>query len=67
MPCLRHQADEIRAEIRRREIDIADRTIASPADGRVVMTFVRQGEHVVPGQRILMFHDPERRSGSKRT
>jgi len=55
---LRHQAEEIRAEIRRREIDISDRTIVSPADGRVVMTFVRQGEHVSPGQRILMFHDP---------
>jgi len=54
------QAEEIRAEIRRRDIDIADRTIASPADGRVVMTFVRQGEHVSPGQRILMFHNPER-------
>ena len=56
---LSHQADEIRAEIRRRDIDIADRTIASPAEGRVVMTFVRQGEHVSPGQRILMFHDPQ--------
>lgn len=56
---LRHQAEEIRAEIRRRDIDIADRTIVSPASGRVVMTFVRQGEHVSPGQRILMFHDPE--------
>jgi membrane fusion protein (multidrug efflux system) len=56
---LGHQVDEIRAEIRRRDIDIADRTIESPADGRVVMTFVRQGEHVSPGQRILMFHDPK--------
>jgi len=53
-----HQVEEIRAEIRRRDVDIADRTIVSPADGRVVMTFVRQGEHVSPGQRILMFHDP---------
>ena len=56
---LGHQVDEIRAEIRRRDVDIADRTIESPADGRVVMTFVRQGEHVSPGQRILMFHDPK--------
>jgi len=55
---LGHQADEIRAEIRRRDADIADRAIAAPADGRVVMTFARQGEHVSPGQRILMFHDP---------
>ena len=55
---LGHQAEEIRAEIRRRDVDIADRTIAAPEDGRVVMTFARKGEHVTPGQRILMFHDP---------
>jgi membrane fusion protein (multidrug efflux system) len=52
-----HQADEIRAEIRRQDVDIADRTIVSPADGRVVMTFARKGEHVSSG-RLLMFHDP---------
>jgi len=53
-----HQAAEIRAEIRRQEVDIADRTITAPADGRVVTTFVRRGEHVAAGQRIAMFHDP---------
>lgn len=57
---LESQAGEIRAEIARREIDIADRTIRSPADGRIVMTFVRAGEHVAAGQRIAMFHDPDR-------
>ena len=56
---LARQADEIRSEIKRRDIDIADRTINAPADGRVVMTFVRKGEHVSTGQRILMFHDPK--------
>jgi membrane fusion protein (multidrug efflux system) len=55
---LARQADEIRAELKRREVDIADRTITAPADGRIVMTFVRKGEHVSIGQRILMFHDP---------
>lgn len=55
---LGHQAEEIRAEIARQEVDIADRTIKSAADGRVVMTFVRKGEHVAAGQRIAMFHDP---------
>jgi membrane fusion protein, multidrug efflux system len=55
---LMRQADEMRAEIKRREIDIADRTINAPAQGKVVMTFVRKGEHVAAGQRILMFHDP---------
>jgi membrane fusion protein (multidrug efflux system) len=55
---LSRQADEIRAEVQRREIDIADRTIVSPADGRVVMTFVRKDEHVAVGQRMMLFHDP---------
>lgn len=53
------QASEIEAEIRRQDVDIADRTIVSPADGRVVMTFARKGEHVAVGQRIVMFHDPD--------
>ena len=57
---LARQGDELRAEIRRQEVDIGDRNIVSPADGKVVMTFVRQGEHVASGQRILMFHDPNR-------
>ncbi len=55
---LSHQAAEVRAEVERQEADITDRTIRSPADGRIVMTFVRKGEHVAPGQRIVMFHDP---------
>jgi membrane fusion protein (multidrug efflux system) len=56
---LARQADEIRAQIGRQEVDIADRVVTSPADGRVVMTFVRKGETVAPGQRIAMFHDPD--------
>ena len=56
---LARQADEIRAQISRQEVDIADRVILSPADGKVVMTFVRKGENVSPGQRIAMFHDPQ--------
>ncbi len=56
---LARQAEEMRAEIKRREIDIADRTISAPANGKVVMTFVRKGEHVAAGQRIMMFHDPQ--------
>ena len=55
---LSHQAAEIRAEVQRQDVDISDRTIKSPADGRIVMTFVRKGEHVAVGQRIAMFHDP---------
>jgi membrane fusion protein (multidrug efflux system) len=56
---LSQQAAEIRAEIARQDVDISDRTIKSPADGRIVMTFVKKGEHVAAGQRIAMFHDPK--------
>jgi len=55
---LMRQADEMRAEIKRREVDISDRTIVATSNGKVVMTFVRKGEHVAAGQRIMMFHDP---------
>jgi membrane fusion protein (multidrug efflux system) len=56
---LHSQANELRAEMQRQEADISDRSIKSPADGRIVMTFVRKGEHVAAGQRIAMFHDPD--------
>ena len=55
---LMNQAAEIRTEMQRQEVDIKDRAILSPADGRIVMTFLRKGEHVAAGQRIAMFHDP---------
>lgn len=57
---LARQSDEIRSEIKRRDIEIFDRSLFAPSNGRVVMTFVRKGEHVSVGQRILMFHDPEK-------
>jgi membrane fusion protein (multidrug efflux system) len=56
---LTSQTQELRAEMQRQEADITDRTIRSPGDGLIVMTFVRKGEHVGPGQRLAMFHDPE--------
>ena len=54
----RARANGIRPQISRQEVDIADRVMVSPAEDTVVMTFVRKGEHVSPGQRIAMFHDP---------
>ncbi|HYC44334.1 MAG TPA: HlyD family secretion protein [Burkholderiales bacterium] len=56
---LASQAAEIRTEIQRHDVDLADRAIKAPADGRIVMTFARKGEHVAAGQRIAMFHDPK--------
>jgi membrane fusion protein (multidrug efflux system) len=55
---LEQQAAEVRAQIERQDVDLDDRTIKAPANGRIVMTFVHKGEHVSAGQRIAMFHDP---------
>lgn len=49
---------EIEARIARQGVDIADRTIASPIDGVVGQTFVRAGEYLSEGKRILVLHDP---------
>lgn len=55
---LRHQADEIRAELQRQRVDLQEHSIRSPVDGVTVMTFVQRGEYVSPGQRIAMVLDP---------
>jgi membrane fusion protein (multidrug efflux system) len=44
----------------RAALDLRDRTIAMPFDGSVDRVFVDPGEYVVPGQRILLLHDPSR-------
>jgi membrane fusion protein (multidrug efflux system) len=54
------EEERLRAQRARVALDIADRTIAMPFDGVVDQVFVREGEYVTPGQRLLMVHDPER-------
>jgi membrane fusion protein, multidrug efflux system len=49
---------EIEARIARQGVDISDRTIISPIDGVVGQTFVRTGEYLSSGKRILVLHDP---------
>ncbi len=51
-------AEQIRAQIATLDTEILDRTIKSPVDGAVVMTFVRANEYVVAGQRLAMIYDP---------
>jgi membrane fusion protein, multidrug efflux system len=51
---------EIAARIERQNVDIGDRTITSPIDGVVGQTFVRVGEYLSEGKRILVLHDPDR-------
>ena len=64
---LRRQLDTIAAQEReliaqrdRAALDLRDRTIRMPVDGIVSRVFVDAGEYVIPGQRILLVHDPAR-------
>jgi len=56
---LAHDAEQIEAQRRQHEISIADRIVRSPVDGIVDQKFVEPGEYVIPGQRLLLLHDPK--------
>jgi len=49
----------MRAQMRRQQLDLADRNIGAPVNGVVDKTFVDVGEYVTPGQRLALVHDPE--------
>ena len=51
---------QIKARKRRHKLDIGDRVIESPLKGIVDRRFVDIGEYVLPGQRLVLIHDPER-------
>ncbi len=56
---LSFQERGMRAQMRRQELDLADRNIGAPVSGVVDKTFVDVGEYVTPGQRLALVHDPE--------
>ena len=55
---LEARRDELLARIRRQELEVAAHTASSPLAGVVSKVFLEVGEHVVPGQRIALVHDP---------
>jgi membrane fusion protein, multidrug efflux system len=55
---LDHEEVELRAQRKRALLDLQDRSVVMPFDGVVDRTFVNPGEYVVPGQRLLLAHDP---------
>lgn len=56
---LSHDGEQIEAQRRQHEIALADRVVRSPVDGIVDQKFVEPGEYVIPGQRLLLLHDPK--------
>jgi len=55
---LTHDGEQIEAQRRQHEISLGDRIVRSPVDGIVDQKFVEPGEYVIPGQRLLLLHDP---------
>lgn len=55
---LRFQEAQIASERDRQVLDIEDRTFRSPLNGVVSRTFIDKGEFVLPGQRLMLIHDP---------
>jgi len=56
---LAHQIDEAQAQIGQKEVELDDRVVRSPIDGMVDQKFVEPGEYVIPGQRLVLMHDPK--------
>ena len=55
---LEARRDAVLARIRRQELDIAAHSVESPLAGVASKVFVEAGEHLEPGQRIALVHDP---------
>jgi len=56
---LRQDMVQVQAQIRQKEVDLADRVVRSPINGVVDQKFVEPGEYVIPGQRLALLHDPK--------
>ena len=50
---------QVRAQIRQKEVELGDREVRSPIAGVVDQKFVEPGEFVIPGQRLVLLHDPK--------
>ena len=50
---------QVQTQIRRKEVELDDRVVRSPVNGVVDQKFVEPGEYVIPGQRLVLLHDPK--------
>lgn len=55
---LDQQRAQLQAERGRLQVELEQHTIRAPISGVVDETFVKPGEHVSVGQRLLLIHDP---------
>ena len=57
---LEHDQDRVRARISQQEVLVSKLKILAPESGIVDKSFVERGEYVVPGQRLVLIHNPEK-------
>ena len=57
---LEAQRTSLDARRAQQRVDLDDREVRAAFDGVIDATFVDVGEHVSPGSRLLMYHDPMR-------
>lgn len=57
---LEHEQSRIEARIDRQQVVVEKLRITAPEAGVIDKSFVDQGEYVVPGQRLVLIHNPQR-------
>ena len=55
---LQHTQSNLEAQLSQQILDVEDRTMRSPVPAVIDRLFVKPGEYVYAGQRLLMLHDP---------
>lgn len=54
------EQDQLQAELASARLDVQDRVLTMPFAGVIDRVFVEKGEYVMPGQRLMMVHNPNR-------
>ena len=57
---LEHEQDRVRARISRQQVLVEKLRILAPESGIVDKSFIEQGEYVIPGQRLVLIHNPDK-------
>ncbi|MEP6388534.1 MAG: HlyD family secretion protein [Halioglobus sp.] len=57
---LEHEQNRVRARISRQQVLVNKLMILAPESGIVDKSFVEKGEYVLPGQRIVLIHNPDK-------
>ena len=56
---LEQQRAGVQAQLRQKQVALDDHVVRSPINGVVDQKFVEPGEYVIPGQRLVLLHDPK--------